>query len=93
MDINLSIKILKDTSRVRFSDNEQEALKTVIDELDKRRDIITNMAVYISGKDNDEDICKHADFDLDIEKDLDCESQGRECVSCLIEWFGGDTWK
>ena len=83
MDINLAIKILNNTSRLKFSDNEQESLKTIIDELDKRRDIITNMAIYISKLDTDEDICKH----IYHESDLDCENVDRECISCLIEWF------
>lgn len=83
MDINLAVKILNNTSRLKFSDNEQESLKTIINELDKRRDIITNMAIYISKLDIDEDICKH----IYPKSDLDCEDIGRECISCLIEWF------
>lgn len=80
MELNLAIKILKDTS------NEQEVLETVIDELDKRRDIIIDMAIYISKQDNDEDICKY----IKTNPELGCEEQDRECVSCLIEWFSDE---
>ena len=84
MDLNLALRILKNTSKAHPSNNEQEALKTVIDELDKRRDIITDMAVYISKQDTDEDICKH----ININSNWGCSDMDRECVSCLIEWFG-----
>lgn len=62
---------------------EQQAIETVLSELEKKEAIINEMAIYINNFDIDEDICKKVDEPC---KNYAGEN-GKLCNECIIDYF------